>query len=115
MNETRIGRTMFVRGDVESSGDLRVLGRLHGDVRAAGRVTIERRAELHGSIEARRVDVTGLVQGPVRATERIEVKTDATVLGDLFAPRILIADGARFEGTVHMERRGSDEDQDADR
>ena len=116
--ETRVGRAMLVRGDVESTGDVRVFGRVEGDVRADGRVMIERRGEVHGAIVGRRVDVAGTLVGPAHAAERIEVRLDAVVVGDLFAPRIVIADGARVDGVVHMDvdgrggaRAGEDDDE----
>ena len=36
------------------------------------------------------------------AAERAELRPSSNVVGDIRAPRILIADGASFKGTVDM-------------
>lgn len=109
MGETRIGRGHVVSGELTSTDDLTVHGAIDGNVETAGRVLVERRARVQGGVLGKTVEVSGTIEGPVRAAERIEIRPEGTVLGDIRAPRILISDGARFQGNVHMDRTTSDE------
>lgn len=110
MSTTRIGRTLVVTGELHSDDDVTVLGQVDGAVTARGAVDVDRRGRVRGPVRARQVDVSGEVEGPVHADERVEIRAEGSVLGDLRAPRVLIADGARFDGTVHMDRARSDDD-----
>ena len=110
MSDTRVGRTLVITGELESAADVVVLGRVDGAVRARGVVEIDRRGRVAGEVRGRAVDVEGEVEGPVTATERVEIGKEGAIVGDIRAPRILIADGARFEGTVHMDRARSSDD-----
>jgi len=109
MSATRIGRSIVVTGAIETPEGVVVEGRVEGSIVARGHVDVDRRGVVRGDIVARTLDVEGEVEGPVTATDRIEIRADGTVIGDIRAARILIADGARFEGTVHMDRSRDDD------
>jgi hypothetical protein len=48
------------------------------------------------------VEVSGSVTGNIQASEKVELKADGRMVGDIFAPRVIIVDGASFRGTVDM-------------
>ena len=54
---------------------------------------------------AKAVVVQGEVQGDITATERVDIRDAGSVDGDLSAPRIAIADGAHFRGSIDMQKR----------
>jgi len=56
-------------------------------------------------IRARQVVVEGTVEGAIAASLRIELTATAKVNGSLTAERVVIAEGARFNGGVDMGRR----------
>jgi cytoskeletal protein CcmA (bactofilin family) len=49
------------------------------------------------------VIIQGAVHGDVRASDAIVVEASARVRGNLFAPRIALKEGAKFQGAVDME------------
>jgi cytoskeletal protein CcmA (bactofilin family) len=48
------------------------------------------------------------------ASERIEIRDKGSVEGDLAAPRVAIADGAHFRGTIDMQQGRGAADKQAD-
>ncbi|MCU0253878.1 MAG: polymer-forming cytoskeletal protein, partial [Acidobacteria bacterium] len=58
------------------------------------------------TLEAKSIRVEGNVQGDVQASERVELAAGSSVVGDVTAPRVSIADGARFKGSVDMDKGG---------
>lgn len=84
MSETQIGTGMMIEGDVHSDAEVVVLGRMKG------------------TIEARDVRIEGELDGDVIASGKVELEPDAAMNGNIRASRILIADGARFRGSVDM-------------
>ena len=103
---TTIGPSAVFNGDLTSNEDLVVQGGFEGhlQVRDAS-VTIEQSASIKADIRAPRVFVHGHVEGSIVASERIELAPTATVTGSLSANRVVIADGARFNGRIDMDQR----------
>jgi cytoskeletal protein CcmA (bactofilin family) len=116
MSATVIGASTRVLGSVEvlgvasgapdavGEGDLVVEGIVEGDVRASGRLTLGRHAQVHGTISARDVRIAGRLDRDVEATGVIHLTSTAEVRGDLDAARVVIDDGAIFEGQVRLRR-----------
>jgi cytoskeletal protein CcmA (bactofilin family) len=103
---THIGKSVIFDGELSSDEDLRFEGRLKGHIHIReATLTIGEGATVEADIRAKQVVVHGTVQGSISAGERIELAATATVKGSLTAERVVIADGARFNGGVDMGRR----------
>ena len=114
MGETRLGRSLHVTADIQSADDVIVLGVVDGEISSDANVIVEVGGTVNGGILARSIEIAGEVSGPIRASERIDIRAEASVMGDVRAPRILLADGAKLEGSVHMDRSRSHESVEAD-
>ena len=103
---THIGTSVVFDGELTSDEDLRFDGTLKGHLRLRdATLTIGENATVEADIRAKQVLVHGTVQGSISATERIELTAAARVNCSLTAERVVIADGARFNGGVDMGRR----------
>ena len=103
---TTIGPSALFTGELTTTEDLLVQGGFEGYLQARdATVTIEQSASIKADIRAPRVFVHGHVEGSIIASERIELAPTATVDGSLSANRVIIADGARFNGRIDMDQR----------
>lgn len=99
-----IGKSIVIEGDLASSEDLTIAGRIEGDISVPEHsLTITPDARIRGNIEARFVAVHGAVTGTITAKEKVEVAETGSVDGDILAPRIAIAEGATLRGQVGVE------------
>lgn len=99
-----IGRTTRVHGRVSGEGDLVVEGRVEGDVRLRGDLTVaEGGAVIADVIEAHAVRLDGNVEAQVEATGPVHLGGGARVRGDLKGSAIAIDDGADFAGRIDCE------------
>jgi cytoskeletal protein CcmA (bactofilin family) len=89
-----------VHGPLVTSGDVTVAGRVDGNLRADGAVSVLAGGSVTAELRGTRVRIEGAVIGNVFASERIEVLAGARVVGDLRAPTIELAPGAVVEGRV---------------
>ena len=48
----------------------------------------------------------GKVAGNVHGTERVEIQATGVVEGDVSAPRLVVAEGAVLNGSIHMTPAG---------
>jgi len=94
------------RGELTAHGPLLIDSAFEGKlISREHTITIAATAEVTADIEARSVVILGSVEGTVRALERIEVADAAWVRGDLYAPRVQLADGCRIVGRINPNRR----------
>jgi cytoskeletal protein CcmA (bactofilin family) len=93
---------MTVRGDLDTTGTVKIEGTVDGNVRARQQVLVARGGVVRGDLDAREAVVGGAVHGAIRCQERVEIQAGASVHGDLTTKRILVAEGAIVNGLVRM-------------
>jgi cytoskeletal protein CcmA (bactofilin family) len=50
------------------------------------------------------VIILGEVTGNVSASEKVDIRDNGSVDGDIAAPRVAIAEGAHFRGSIDMQK-----------
>jgi cytoskeletal protein CcmA (bactofilin family) len=102
-----LGNSILVKGDVWASTDLAIEGRVEGAVTCDGfAVTLAPTAHVVGDVLARDITVAGHVEGQLVASDVIDIRAEATVNGRLITGRLILNDGATFNGHVepqHLE------------
>ena len=100
-----IGKSVVIKGELTASEDLTIEGQVDGKIELRQNVlTIGPNGKIKAQVVAKTVVVEGQVQGNVTATERIDIRDKGSVEGDLSAPRVAIADGAHFRGSIDMQQ-----------
>lgn len=91
-------------GDLALSDSLHIDGRLEGNVRSDGEVSIGQQGLVNGEITAERILISGQFEGSITA-ERLEIATGGRVDGDVTVGELVIESGARFNGTSHSRQQ----------
>lgn len=91
-----------VEGELSGKGDLVILGRVLGDIAVDGLLIIEEGGAVRGEVRAASVVVRGALAGDAVGQESVRVEASAQVVGNLRAPRVKVADGARVKGRVQI-------------
>jgi cytoskeletal protein CcmA (bactofilin family) len=97
---TVISRGAQVRGKLTGEGDLEIHGRVDGDVKLDGMVTVEAGGLVASDVSAAKIVVRGAVKGDLTAVESIALEDGARVVGDVRAPRVSIQAGALVRGLL---------------
>jgi cytoskeletal protein CcmA (bactofilin family) len=98
-----IGASIIITGDLTSSEDMTIAGRVEGDVAVPEHaVVVAPGARIRGNIVARAVVVHGEVLGTITADRRVEVGDTGSVDGDIVAPRMAVAEGASLRGQLRI-------------
>jgi cytoskeletal protein CcmA (bactofilin family) len=101
----------FLDEGVEFSGELRFRDVLRIDGRARGRIVsdnmliVGETGQVDAEIDCAVVSIRGRVSGQVRARQRIELLAGCRVEASLVAPKLLVEDGAYFQGDCQMGER----------
>jgi cytoskeletal protein CcmA (bactofilin family) len=102
-NRAVIGPGITIRGDVVGKEDLVLQGQVDGSVDLKDHsLTVGPQGKVLAHISARLISVEGTVEGDLTASEKVVLRGTARVLGDIFAPRVVMEDGASFLGSVDM-------------
>jgi cytoskeletal protein CcmA (bactofilin family) len=103
-----IGKSVVIKGELNGSEDLTIEGQVEGTIQLRDHIlTIGANGKIKAQIFAKAVIVLGTVNGNVTATEKIDIRDNGSVDGDIISPRVAIAEGAHFRGSVDMQRKGS--------
>jgi cytoskeletal protein CcmA (bactofilin family) len=107
-----IGKSVIIKGELSGSEDLTIEGQVEGKIELRQNVlTIGPNAKIKAQVLARAVVVEGSVQGNISSSEKIEIRDKGSVEGDLSSPRVAIADGAHFRGSIDMQQaKGADKE-----
>jgi len=100
-----IGKSIVIKGEVSGSEDLTIEGHVEGKIELRDNVlSIGASGRVQAHIVAKAIVVDGQVTGNLTAAEKVEIRENGAVEGDIVAPRVAIADGAKFRGSVDMRR-----------
>jgi cytoskeletal protein CcmA (bactofilin family) len=111
-----IGTSVVIKGELGGTEDLTIEGRVEGRIELpANSVTIGQRGRVKAHVVAKSVFVLGELIGNITASESVEVRESASVDGDIVAPRVLIAQGSHFRGSIDMQRSVQPHPQPSDR
>ena len=101
-----IGKSVVIKGELNGSEDLTIEGHVEGTIQLREHVlTIGPNGRIKAQIFAKSVVVLGEVTGNVTASEKVDIRDNGSVDGDIVSPRVAIAEGAHFRGSVDMQRK----------
>ena len=103
-----IGKSVVIKGELNGSEDLTIEGHVEGTIQLRDHVlTIGPNGRIKAQVFAKSVIVLGEVTGNVTASDKVDIRDNGSVDGDIVSPRVAIAEGAHFRGSVDMQRKGT--------
>ena len=101
-----IGQSVEIKGTLTGNEDLTIEGMVDGKILVKDHgLTIGANGRITAEVHAKNVVVVGHVVGNITADDKVEIAPSGSVQGDVRAPRVAIADGAKFKGTIDMDRK----------
>jgi cytoskeletal protein CcmA (bactofilin family) len=107
-NVSVIGPTLVFRGELSADEDLVIQGTIEGTIAHHKKnLTVGKEGRVKADIHAASVIIEGQVEGDIHGDDFVELAKSAVVTGNVFCPRIRMADGARFNGSIDMGRQAA--------
>lgn len=97
-----IGAGTTVEGKIKSQGSIRIDGKIIGEINAAENLAVGNTADIEGTIVAKNITIGGNLKGTVKAAEKLVLESKAVVKGDVRAGKLVIDEGAVFDGKCIM-------------
>ena len=99
---TFFGPNISFDGTITGNEPVTIEGVVHGKIDLQSSLLIGTKGRVEATVHAKNVTIEGKLTGDVSADERVELVASATVDGNIRAPKIIVADGAKFRGNVDM-------------
>lgn len=96
-----LDRGTKVSGQLHFECPARIDGNIDGEIDGK-EITIGESAVATAQIRADSIVVCGKVKGEITATQRVEIRSTAKVIGNITAPKLIVEEGAIFEGQCSM-------------
>jgi len=101
-----IGQSIHIKGELTGNEDLTIEGKVEGKVFLKDHnLTVGANGKIVAEIQAKTVMVLGEITGNITADDKVEVAATGTMRGDIQAPRVVLADGAKFKGAIDMDKK----------
>ena len=97
-----VGPDLLFDGKLTGGEAVVVEGEVRGEIDLGSSLRVGPQACVKARVHARSVTVEGRLEGDISAEERVELVASASVTGNIRSPRITVAEGARFQGSVDM-------------
>ncbi len=102
-NESVFGSTLVFKGHLSADEEILIQGTVEGTIAHHKKnVTVGKQGRVSALIHANSVTIQGRVIGDIHGDEFVVLAEGSEVTGNIFCPRIMMEDGARFNGTIHM-------------
>ncbi len=98
-----IGNGTNIKGDINSSSDIRIDGNLTGNVDTSGKLVIGESGKVKGEIHCKNGDISGKIEGKITTTELLSLKASSKIQGDMIVNRLAIEPGCVFIGNCQMD------------
>jgi cytoskeletal protein CcmA (bactofilin family) len=93
---------LFLKGELRGEDDLIIEGRVEGEITLKKHLTIETTGVIVADVKTQNITIKGEMRGNMIADDKVEIHQSARVFGNITAPRVVIAEGARFKGHIDM-------------
>ena len=91
-----------IEGKITSEGNVRIDGKVVGDVIINGNLTLGEGSEVKGQVKANNMVVSGKVEGTINADSKLVLESNSNVKGDIYTKVLVIEEGAKFDGKSSM-------------
>ncbi|MBO4555437.1 MAG: polymer-forming cytoskeletal protein [Elusimicrobiales bacterium] len=101
-NDTIVGNEAYFQGTLTTKGSVLVDGRIEGSIFEAKTVSVGKNGKITGDINCEACCIGGEVRGNVTALESVELLAGALIQGDIKTKRMIMEEGAVFNGRCEM-------------
>jgi cytoskeletal protein CcmA (bactofilin family) len=101
-SSNNIGKGTYLEGNIETYGNIRIEGKVLGNVKSKSKVALGNSSHVQGNIISQNADIEGEVKGRLEIAELLVLKATAVINGDIITGKLVVEPGAVFNGGCKM-------------
>ena len=98
----QFGQGTTINGDVSTEGDVRIDGKVSGNVTSKSKTVVGATGVIEGDILCQNAYIDGRVNGNIEVTELLILSKTALVVGNIKIKKLVVEEGAKFTGNCTM-------------
>ncbi len=91
-------------GTVVADSDIRIDGRLEGDLECSSKVVIGEAGVIKGNVICQNAEVLGKIEGKMDVRQTLALRATGTIVGEIKTTTLIIEPNAIFNGTCSMKQ-----------
>ena len=92
----------ILEGSIETYGNIRIEGKVEGNVTTKSKIALGQSSRVTGNILAQNAEVAGEVKGKVEVSDLLLLKPSAVIHGDIITNKLIVESCATFNGSCKM-------------
>ena len=97
-----IGKGTVIFGDIETHGNLRVEGKVEGNIKTKSKIVLGKSSIVIGNISAQNAEIEGSVKGEVHVFDNLILKQSSVIQGNIITDKLVVESGSQFNGACRM-------------
>ncbi len=97
-----IGKGTSITGDIEAYGNIRIEGKIKGNIQSKSKVVLGNGAKVEGNIVAQNAEIEGEIVGKVEISEILYLRATSVINGDIYASKVVTESGAQISGKIEV-------------
>ena len=97
-----IGKGTVLYGDIETHGNLRIEGKVEGNIKTKSKIVLGKSSVVIGNITAQNAEIEGSVTGKVNVADNLILKHTSLIQGDIYTNKLIVESGSKFNGGCKM-------------
>lgn len=91
-----------IKGSLTSENDIRVSGKVDGEINCKSKLIVTSKAEVEGDVFSVDADISGNVEGTLKVSNKLILRQSANVGGDIYTKTLVVEEGAQLNGACKM-------------
>jgi cytoskeletal protein CcmA (bactofilin family) len=109
-----ISMETHIIGDIKAQGNIRIEGTIEGSLLSKSKIVLGESALVTGNLTASEAEICGKVEGEIICMDTLFLKKSAVVMGNIYTLKLVVENGAVFNGKIQMTTSDSMEVTKAD-
>lgn len=97
-----IGQGTMIEGNIKTDGDIRIDGKINGNVFTKGRLVLGSTSEIIGDIMCMNGNIDGFVRGNIQVNDVLKITKTANIDGNITVKKLIVEEGAIIQAKIAM-------------
>ena len=99
---SKIDKSTTLKGNVNADSDIRIDGKVEGELITTGKIILGKDAQVKGKIRCANADIEGVFEGELTLSGTLSLKMGSNLQGKVRIQKLIVESGAIFNASCSM-------------
>ena len=97
-----ISADSIIKGDMDSVGDIRIDGKVIGNINCKAKIIIGQQGSIEGNLNGNQADILGTINGDIKMTGQLNLMGNSIINGNIHVGKLQMESSVIFNGKCVM-------------